>query len=149
MSIFFFFALIVWIKFETRFQESGLNFKVGPRCSFYVYLFIYSKKQYEVWTEFYLNSISDHLFIYYHTPNSLLLLLPPAISSKSLLLLLQELPTKSASFDRSNSYPYLALFSHLYCKFLFLFELLNFIEKLKHTNNKVHYSYYRDDYDVD
>jgi hypothetical protein len=93
-----------------------------------------------------LNSVSDNLFIYYHTPNNFILLLPPAISLKSSLLLLQELPTKSVSFDRSSQDSYLTLTSHLYCMFLFLFGLLIFAEKLKYTDNRVYCSYCRDDY---
>jgi hypothetical protein len=96
-----------------------------------------------------LNSVLDNLFIYYQTPNSLLFFLPPAIFLKSSLLLLQKFLTESVSFDRSSPDPYLALFSHLYCMFLFLFGLLFSAVKLKYNNSRVYYSYCRYDYVAD
>jgi hypothetical protein len=96
-----------------------------------------------------LNSIPDNLFIYYHAPNSFLIFLPPIISSKSSLLLLQEHPTQNVSFDRSSPNSYLALSSHIYYMFLFLFGLLIFAIKLKYTKSRVYRSYYRDDYITD
>jgi hypothetical protein len=95
-----------------------------------------------------LNSIPNNLFIYYHTPSNLLLHLPPVISSICHCYCCMSFQLK-VSFDISSPDPYLELFSHLYCMFLFLFELLIFTVKLKYTNNSVYCSYCRDDYLVD
>jgi hypothetical protein len=128
------FSVVIWIEFETRSQMPRLNFKLSLR--FFLHLPIYLYKKTTRIMDRVLNSISNNLFIYYHAPNNFLIFLSPAISLKLSLLLLQEIPTDSISFDRFNPDPYLALSSHLYCIFLFLFRLLFFDVKLKYINSK-------------
>jgi hypothetical protein len=111
-------------------------------------LFIYIKKAAHI-IDRALNSVINNLFIYHHTSSILLFLLPSTIFSKSSLLLLDEIPIEIVSFDRSNPDLYLALSSHLYCIFLFLFRRLIFAVKLKYINSRVYRSYYRDDYVAD
>jgi hypothetical protein len=78
-----------------------------------------------------LNSVSYNLFIYYLTSSNFLFLFPQIISSESSLLSLQEFSIESVPSDRFSSDPYLALSSHLYCMFLFLFGLFIFGYKIK------------------
>jgi hypothetical protein len=80
--------------------------------------------------------LSPSILLLYSTPSTFLL--QPTISSKLSLLLLQELPIENLFFDRSRADPYSPLLSHQHCNF-FLFRLLIFAVKLKHTNCRVYH----------
>jgi hypothetical protein len=105
----------------SKLQVIGSSLKLGP----------------DIWDRV-LNSVPAFCYYIAHPVPFSFIFLQPTISSKSSLLLLQELPTENLFFDRSRADPYLPLLSHQHCNF-FLFRLLIFAVKLKHTNCRVYH----------
>jgi hypothetical protein len=110
-----------------KLQVIGSSLKLGP----------------DIWDRV-LNLVPAFCYYIAHPAHFSFIFLQSTISSKTPLLLLQELPTGNLFFDRSRANSYSPLLSHQHCNF-FLFRLLIFVVKLKHTNSRVYRSYCRDE----